>query len=153
MKKKLIIIVVLLLLLGGGGAGAWMFLLKDADEMDLQKVASSLSTRVPEYIELDPLVVPVIKDGRVAQHLTMSVIVEIDSESEKDLIYAARRQLLDGFLTELHALFSHRVVQNNPNPIPLLRKRLLAISHEILGDEVVDQILVTVVGRKQITKG
>ena len=153
MKKKLIIIVVLLLLLGGGGGGAWWFLMKDNEEVDLKEVASSLTRRVPEFVELDPLIVPVIREGKVAQHLTLSIIVEVDSPSEKDLIITARRQLLDGYLTELHALFSHKIVQNNPDPIPLLRKRLLEVSHRLLGQEVVDQVLVTVIDAKKIVSG
>ena len=151
MKKKLIIVIVLLLMLGGGGAGAYMILTKgDAEAVDLQEVADSLGNKVPEFVELDPLIVPVIREGRVSQHLTVSIIVQVDSDPKVDLIYAARRQLLDGYLTELHALYSHRIVQDNPDPIPLLRKRLLTVSRELLGQETVDRVLVTVIDRKEI---
>ena len=154
MKKRLIIIIVLLLVLGGGGAGAYMFLAKgDAEAVGLEDVAVSLSNEVPEFVELDPLIVPVIREGRVSQHLTVSIIVQVDSDPKVDLIYAARRQLLDGYLTELHALYSHRIVQDNPDPIPLLRKRLLTVSRKLLGKEVVDQVLVTVIDRKEIING
>ena len=154
MKKKLIIVIVLLLALGGGGAGAYMVLTKgDAEAVDLEAVADSLGNKVPEFVELDPLIVPVIREGRVSQHLTVSIIVQVDSDPKVDLISAARRQLLDGYLTELHALYSHRIVQDNPDPIPLLRKRLLTVSRELLGKETVDRVLVTVIGRKEIVNG
>ena len=151
MKKLIIILVVVLLLAGGGGAAWWHFFLNE-EEIDLPDMAT-FSKAVPLFVDFDPLVLPIIRDGQVTQHLTFTIILEVSDSLDRTQIYRYKPRLNDAFLRELHALYSHRLVQDRANVEHLLGKRLLKVSKRVLGADRVNQVLVSILDKKDLLKG
>ena len=72
--KRLPLLLVLMLLVAGGGGAVWWFFLR---EPAAAPVAESVRPALPEYVELEPLVLPLIQDGQVTHHVTLQVVIEV----------------------------------------------------------------------------
>jgi hypothetical protein len=144
MKRLLLLVLVVLLIAGGGGA-AWWFFLREPEEAP---VAEPTPPALPEFVELTPLVLPLIQKGQVTHHITLKVVLEVDA-GEKERVLLAIRQLTDAYLSELHGLFALRFVRRQDNALPLLRKRLLAVSEKLLGPGVVGDVLLSELNRRR----
>ena len=151
MKRLLLTLVVLLILLAGGGGAAWWFLFQE-EEIDLSTITEP-SREVPLFVDFDPLVLPVMRDGRVTQHLTFTIVLEVHRDYERLDIYKHMPRLKDAYLTQLHALYSHRAVQDREDVEPLLNKRLMAVSERVLGPDVVKRILVNILEKHDLILG
>lgn len=150
--KKLIIILAVVLLLAGAGGGAWWYFFFNEEKIDLAEM-TPFSEAVPLFVDFDPLVLPIIRDGQVTQHLTFTIILEVSSDLSRTQIFYHKRRLNDAYLRELHGLYSHRLVQDRPNVEPLLGKRLLEVSRQVLGTEKVNRVLVSILDRKDLLNG
>ena len=148
--KKLIIILAFVLLLAG--AGAWWYFFFNEEKIDLAEM-TPFSEAVPLFVDFDPLVLPIIRDGQVTQHLTFTIILEVSSDLSRIQIFYHKRRLNDAYLRELHGLYSHRLVQDRPNVEPFLGKRLLEVSRQVLGTEKVNRVLVSILDRKDLLNG
>lgn len=151
MKRLLLVLVALLIVLAGGGGAAWWFLFQK-EPIDLATITAP-SREVPLFVDFDPLVLPVMRDGRVTQHLTFTIVLEVKREYERLDIYEQMPRLKDAYLTELHALYSHRSVQDRKDAEPLLNKRLMAVSERVLGPDIVKRILVNVLEKHELILG
>ena len=150
--KKLIIILVAVLVLAGAGGGAWWYFFLNEEEIDLAEMAT-FSRPVPLFVDFDPLVLPIIRDGQVTQHLTFTIILEVTDSLDRSQVYRYKPHLNDAYLSELHALYSHRLIQDRTDVEQLLGKRLLMVSRRILGTESVNQVLVSILDRKDLLNG
>ncbi len=146
--KRLPLLLVLMLMVAGGGGAAWWFLLR---EPEVAPVAEPVAPVLPEYVEIDPLILPLIQDGQVTHHVTLKVIVEV-AAGEKERVLLAKRQLTDAYLSELYGLLALRFVRRQPNALPLLRRRLLAVSERLLGPGIVGDILISEPARRKPTR-
>ena len=150
--KLVVIIIVALLLLGGGGGAAWWFFFSEEPPMDLAELLPP-TEEVPLFVDFDPLILPVIRDGQVTHHLTFSILVEVKPEAGRSEVFSQRPRLMDGYFAELHALFGHRIVQDRENVAPLLNKRLLEVSQRILGPDIVTQVHVSISQSRELGSG
>ena len=150
MKKLIIIVVVLLVLAGSGGAAWWIYF--NEEEIDLAEM-TTFSRKVPLFVDFDPLVLPIIRDGQVIQHLTFTIIVEISDEFTRQEFYRYRTRLSDAYLTELHALYSLRLVQDRLDVETLLGQRLLKVTRRVVGSDMVNRVLVRVLDKKDLLRG
>ncbi|MFQ5783845.1 MAG: flagellar basal body-associated protein FliL [Alphaproteobacteria bacterium] len=138
--KKLVIIIAALGLLGGGGFFAWtQFAGGDAasDHTEVRKRPDN-----PVYVEMEPLTVPFIKDGKFAQYVVLVVDLEVWSESDADIVRQRKPRLRDSFVTELHALAARRPPDQTLINLARVKARLLAGANEIMGSNVVRDVLV-----------
>lgn len=94
------------------------------------------------HFQLQPFNVPVIRDGRVARILTITVSVETRGDENKNKVMAQRYQLYDAFLRDIHGVAAFdRADGRHFDPV-VLKTRLRAISDRILGVGIVEDILV-----------
>ena len=149
MKKLVIILMAVLVLLGGGGA-AWWFFLKEEEKPVAEEPPPPDPIPVPLFVDFDPLVVAVFRDGQVTQHLTFSIIVEVPTVDDKATVYAYRRRLIDAYYHQLHTLLSRRYVQQQADPVPLLRKRLFQETERVVGKGVVGNLLLSVLDSRNL---
>ncbi|MCG8355538.1 MAG: hypothetical protein MI920_08215 [Kiloniellales bacterium] len=147
--KILIIIVGLLVVAGGGGGAAWWFLLREppAEEVVVEEEEDNPPVRV--FVDFDPLVMPVIRDGRVIQHLTFTIILELKTSEGRRAAFYSNLQLKDAFRSELHALYSRRIMLEHEHARLILRKRLMAVAQRVLGGDEVDGILVNIMTKRE----
>lgn len=147
--KRLIVLMLIVFLLAGGGVAAWWLLLRDPGEGAVAEPAKSVA---PTFIEFTPLVLPIIREGQVTHHATYKIVLEVGRKNEDQVIFAKRR-LADAFFAELHGLLALRYVRELDNALPLMQKRLLAVSDRMLGAGVVDAVLLAELGKRKPKRG
>lgn len=143
--RPLTLVFIMLLVAGGGGAAAWWFLLREPAEVT---VAGPDPTGPPEFVEFEPLVLPLIQEGQVTHHITLHVVVETNAGG-KEQVLLAKRQLTDAYLSELYGLLARRFVRRQSNALPLLRRRLMVVSDRLLGPGVVSDVLLAEPSRRR----
>jgi flagellar protein FliL len=152
--KRLVILIVIVLLVAGGGGAAWWFLLREVPAEAVAEGADGEAIPEPEpkdsarkrFIEMEPMVLPIIREGQVTLHLTLVLAIELTSSLPKVEIAKLRRPLRDAILTELHSVYALRYVQEKGFDYPLVRERLLRISERVLGPGTVKAVLVRKIG-------
>ena len=136
MKKLVILLVLFLLLSGGGGAGWWFFLREAPEEGADPKIAEEEATSlvaVSQVIRLDPIILPVIREGRVTLHVTAVVVLELTEAMDQSDLHALADPLRNALLSELYGIYAVRYVQERGYNIPVVRKRLALAVEEVLG--------------------
>ena len=85
MKLAIIIVLALVLLGGGGGAGWWFFLREPPPEeaaMAQAEPAKPLAANHQQVFNLDPFVLPILRNGQVTQHLTVVLRIELNEPED-----------------------------------------------------------------------
>ncbi len=60
----------------------------------------------------------------------------------RGLVTKSMRRLTDAYIKELHVLLARRFVWDDGDIVPLVRKRLMAASEQVMGSEAVKEVLV-----------
>ncbi len=148
--KKLVIVVLLLLVVGAGlGAGWWFFLREQPEATAEAEDEQSDNAPVRLFVDFDPLIVSVIRDGRVIQHLTFTIILELKTDTGWREAHIYDLRLKDAFRTELHSIYSRRIIQSREDAMLILGKRLKTVAEELLGEGSVDRVLVNIMTRRE----
>ncbi len=147
--KRLVVLLIVVVVLAGGGAAAWFFLLRGDEAVE---VAVQAPAPVPTFVEFEPLVLLLIQQGQVTQHVTYKIMIEVDRANE-DKVYLSKRQLTDAFIGELHGLLALRYVREMDNALPFLQDRLLMISDRLLGKGVVEKLSLTELSKRKPVRG
>lgn len=117
---------------------------KSEEEVD----ESGIPTK--RYIEVEPIVLPVLREGKVAWHLTLMIVVELSDPMRVDVIPRTMPQLRDALLTELHSLFAFRYIQDRGTVTPAVKSRLELVAERVLGRDAVQAVLVQNSGRRSL---
>ena len=96
--KRLVFVLVLVLLMAGGGGAAWWFLLRDAGEA--AEAAETGPADVPEFVEIAPFTLPVMRAGRVEQLVKVIIVLEVPADGSIRIVYKSQRRLKDAYLSE-----------------------------------------------------
>ncbi len=149
--KRLVILVVIVLLVAGGGGAAWWFLLREAPadataEADRAPETEDKDSVRKRYVELEPMVLPIIREGQVTLHLTVVLAVELITPMPEVDVARLQRPLRDAIFSELHAVYALRYVQEKGFDHPIVRERLMRASERILGPGQVRAVLVRKIG-------
>ncbi len=154
MKRVIVIAVALVLLGGGGGAGCWFFLREPPAEdaaMAGPKVEDPPDTQ--RSLDLAPIVLPVLRNGRVTQHVTVLLQLEFAAAEPEDWVEEILPPLRDAIISELHGLFAFRHIQDQGEALPVVRERLTTVAKGVLGDGRVKAVLVKGASRRDPGEG
>ena len=78
------------------------------------------------------------------------VSVEVDSMEKAEQVRKYQPRLTDAFLSDLYGTFSRHAASNGGEiPIPYLKKRLNILSGKVLGEHVVNDVLLQVMQKRQ----
>lgn len=165
--KKLILAFIALLVMGGGGGGVYMYFFQSPavaasvkEEHDDHAEAKgghggegghgeNAYTNV--YVELDPLILPIIDEYGVNQ--TVSLVVSLEVESESDAAYIRRMapRLNDALLTDMYGILNHHaLVKDGVIRVKVLKKRMKHVSSKVLGNDMVTDVLMQVLTQRPI---
>ena len=97
-----------------------------------------------EYYTLQPFTVPIVRDGRIAKHVTLLITLETRGLTNKDKILEARKRLQHSFFRDLHGVMSFRRKDGRPFKTSVLKKRLMAVSRRVLGEDIVRDVLIEI---------
>jgi len=158
--KRLAILIVIVLLVAGGGGAAWWFLLREppadaaaAGEAGAGAEGEAETAQRKRFVDLEPIVLPIIREGQVTLHLTLILSVELTKSATKDEIEQMRRPLRDAIFTELHGIYALRYVQEKGFDLPIVRELMLRASRRALGEAEVKAVVVRGMGSNVPQKG
>ena len=114
----------------------------DAVEAKANKNPSAAYADIVPFVELDPLVLPMIQEGQVTHHVEVQILLEVDPE-KKDWVKAVMPKIVDSYIVELHGLLSLRIVREQPDLRPLLRERLIYRTNQLVGTDIVRDVLLS----------
>lgn len=157
--KIVIILVVLLVLAGGGVFGVSMF----APGLLPPPVLAMLGQEVPEepevkveerpsvtaLLDLEPLSIPIFRDGQVDRFLVIHILIEVRPGPDLDLVTRHKLRIIDAYIKYVHAL-SSLDIKPGINDRGFLKQRLLAKTEEIVGEGVVVDLLFQNVFERQL---
>jgi hypothetical protein len=98
---------------------------------------------VPDFVDLAPIVLPVIERDRVTRQIGIMLTLElVDGLPEKSIDGEKRLRLMDAFVRELHLIYSARSTTDRIVDETVIKQRLLRTADGVLGKGVVHAILV-----------
>jgi hypothetical protein len=100
------------------------------------------------FVELQPLILPVIDANGMTQVVSLVVAVEVDSQEKADTVTKYQPRLTDAYLSDLYGAFAHKAPANGIIPITYLKERLNLMSSKVLGDDIVSDVLVQVMQKR-----
>ena len=152
--KKLAILLVLLLLLGGAGGAGWWFFLREQPEADSAEAVEEESLiRATRVLRLDPIILPVIREGQVMLHVTVVVVIELVKAVPLRELRVFSQPLRDSMLSELHGMYAIRYVQERGYDLPMVRERLSEAAERVLGAGSVNRVMLEDVNKRALGTG
>lgn len=146
MKRLLPIIIVLVVL---AGAGVGYFLVFGGGH-----TASAEPEPVPQtppvYVEFNPILLPIVGDGRVDQMVNIVFALEVADQEAANRAIALAPRLNDAFLQALYGTLHRReVMHDGVLDLTAIKRRLIEESNRVLGEGVVRDVLVQMVSQQQ----
>ena len=159
--KNIIFAAILLIVLGAGGAGAYFYFGKPANasigESDEHHAAKDAKTAGHEdkshheYVELDPLILPIIDQSGVTQVISMVVVIEVADAHDAEIVKKNQPRLKDAYIQEMYGtLNSHAALSDGVVQVNMIKERLKKISLNLMGGDVITDVLLQVVQQRPI---
>ena len=122
-----------------------------AGEEGSNTAAGAAAPGDPIYVDLAPLVLPVIDGDKVQQVLQFTVTMQVADEKAADHIRAEKPRLTDAFIQDLYgALDRRRVLDGKVLDIERLKDELKRVSLGVLGQNGVQDILIQRVSQRMM---
>lgn len=97
---------------------------------------------VPDFVDIQPIVLPVIERDAVRSQVGIVVTLELADGQHGDDVEPKRRQLTDAFIRELHTIYGWRSGSDRVVDQELIKRRLQITADKVLGPGVVHAILI-----------
>ena len=161
--KFMMMIVGALLMLAGGGAGAYFYFMQEAEasapEGEEHEVAKKEEKKEEkgghggafEYVELDPLILPIVDKNGVSQVVSMVIALEVDSPSTADRVKRMGPRLKDAYIQDLYGMLNeHAALKGGAIQVGYIKKRLNKISQEVVDSGDIHDVLLQVVQQRPL---
>ncbi len=145
--------------LGGGGAGAYFYFMKPAEaslteELDDHKNEEEHGENHAlhyEYLELDPLILPIVDANGVSQTVSLVVALEMKNASAKSRAQSVIPKLTDAYIQDMYGVLNkHAALKGGVVQVNMLKRRLNKVSARVLGEGNVQDVLLQVVQQRPI---
>lgn len=157
--KMIILSFVALIVLGGGGAGAYFYFATPAAEAAGLEGEHEEAVKEVEhdpalytYVELDPLILPIIDEYGVNQVVSLVLSLEVVNAEAAAKVESMKPRLNDAYIQNMYGLINQHVAHNKSGLIKVesLKKRLNKISENVMGKDVVNDVLLQVIQQRPI---
>lgn len=162
--RIIIMAVIALLVLGGGGAGAYFYFNQSAEasadeqEGNHTEVAKEDDHNKKkehgehtEFVELDPLVLPIVDNNGVSQVVSIVVALEVGDAHAVGEVNRLKPRIKDAFIQDMYGMLNrHAALKGGVIQVDILKKRLNNVSAKVLGEDVVYDVLLQVVQQRPI---
>lgn len=152
------------LLLGGGAAGAYFFLNKPAvasagpvDEAakaahDAKAdAAKGVAVAQEEFVQLEPLILPVIDERGLSQMVSLVVSLEVPDVATAAEVKRLSPRLKDAYIQDMYGVLNRKSsMTNGVLQVALIKDRLNKVSVEVLGKDKVNDVLLQVVQQRPL---
>ena len=137
---KWVIIIVVLVVVAGGGVFAWMYF----SDGNLPDFASDDGAGVGVFVEMEPLTVPFVRDGKFAHYVVLTVSLEVKSQDYATRCREQIPRIRDAFVSALHGLAERRTADQTMINIGRIKASLVASAQKVMGSGVIQDVLVEV---------
>lgn len=164
--RIVIIAVAAIVLLGGGAAGAYFYFSQKADasvgpdgepvevadkEKDSHDKDDKHGGGYGEFVELGPLILPIVDGNGVSQTVSMVISLEVPDIGVADDVKRLKPKLTDAYIQDMYGVLSrHAALKGGVLQIGQLKKRLTKVTDKVMGTDVVQDVLLQVVQQRPI---
>ena len=163
--KKLVLAFIALLVMGGGGTGTYFYFkqpaqaagVKDEVQEEHKSANKGKSGGHGEnayelvYVELDPLILPIIDEYGVSQTVSLVVSLEVATDEDAAYIRQLAPRLNDALLMDMYGILNHHaMVKDGVIQVKILKKRMKHVSTKVLGEDMVSDVLMQVITQRPI---
>lgn len=163
MKMVLIGLVALVVL--GGGAGAYFYFMKPAEaaagpvdeaaqakaEAEHAEKSKEGMTEGVDFVNLRPMILPIIGENGVSQVVTLVVSLEITKGESPAAIKKMEPRLKDAYIQDMYGVLSRKSSMNGGVlDIRKIKTRLNKITQRVMGEGKVEDVLIQVVQQRPI---
>jgi flagellar FliL protein len=157
--RMVIIAAVALLVLGGGGAGAYFYFSQPAEasageaakEVVKNEKSKKEGTETTEFVELDPLILPVIDNTGVTQTVSMVIALEVPDKTKAEEVKKLSPRLKDAYIQDMYGILNaHAALKGGVLQVGEIKERLNKITTKVLGEDMVNEVLLQVVQQHAI---
>lgn len=159
--RLVIIGVIAVLLLGGGGAGAYFFFMKPAEassgdaaadpHKSAKKEKGGHEAPAVEFVELDPLLLPIVDETGVTQTVSMVISLEVSDAAKAEEVKKLAPRLKDAYIQDMYGVLNrHAALKGGVIQVSTIKARLNKVSTEVLGADMVNDVLLQVVQQRPI---
>lgn len=165
MKYFLMLFMAVLLLGAGGAAGFFAFQKQAVASLGVEnaqalaakkardKAAQASAEEVQKllFVELNPIILPIIDAEGVSQVVTLIVSLEVDSQEKADYVTALTPRLKDAFIQDMYGVLNRKAAMDGGVvKVDQLKARLNKISTKVLGEDKINSVLLQVVNQRPI---
>jgi hypothetical protein len=120
-----------------------------ASEGGDEKPAAEAAADKVEYLEIAPLVVPVINERGLTEQISIAVSLEL-APGKKDAVNECKPRLVDAYLRDLYGAFGagRIMVHGDRLDIEKLKARLTQITQTVMGNNDVSAVLLQAVQQR-----
>lgn len=153
-------------LVGAGGAGGFFYFKNSAvasfGEVNQQaiadKEAKELSAKEAEeaaknlrFVELTPIILPIMDAQGVSQVVTLIVSLEVTNEENEKFAQALSPRLKDAYIQDMYGVLNRKAsMEGGVIKVDQLKERLNRIASQVLGEDKVNGVLLQVVNQRPI---
>ncbi len=153
--RILLLAVMAAVVIGGGGAGGYFYFNKPAEAASDKKKDKHGDGKggLEEafFVRLDPLILPVMGDYGVSETISMVVVIEVPDDKTKEKVKILSPRLKDAYIQDLYGtLNKNYALRDGVVQVGMVKGRLTKISHRILGEENVKDVLLEVVQQRPL---
>jgi len=103
------------------------------------------------FVELTPFILPIIDPDGASQVVTMVIAVEVNTAEAAAEVKRLSPRLKDAYLQDMYgALNRHAALRGGQIRLGVIKKRLNMASTRVLGEDVVQDVLLQVVQQRPI---
>jgi flagellar FliL protein len=149
--------IVVLGLLGGGGAGAYYYFQHpaeasvgaDGEVVKAVKHEKADKDAEPKYVSIDPLTLPIIDDKGVTSNVSIVVALQVSDEKSVNEIKKQMPRLIDAYIQNMYGVLNkNEAMKGGVVQVGVVKDRLNRITKKVLGDDMVDDVLLQVVSQR-----
>ncbi len=105
----------------------------------------------PVYLRVPPFVVPVVGVDRIEQAITFVIALQVRDQGVVDSVAGRIPRVTDTFMTTIYgAIEEGEILKGSLVSIPLLKKRIQAVSDQFFGKGAVTDVLVQTVLQRRL---
>lgn len=149
--KKLIIVAIALLLFGSAGFMALAFIDNPAEASEAKEAKEGEGAPAPTFVEMKPLVLPVLDKEGISQIVSIVVSLETDTPEKAKEVEALKPRLTDAYIQGMYGVLSSKeVMADGILQVEYIKGRLNKITNKVLGENKVKDVLLQVVQQRNV---
>lgn len=157
--KIAILALVAILVLGGGAGGAYFYFNQKAEasvgaegeHVAAKEVKKAHKSEHMAFVELDPLVLPIIDSQGISQVVSLVIVLQVNDEKQKASVEGQMFRIKDAYIQDMYgSLNKHVAVKDGVLQVDVLKQKLTAANERVLGEGVVSDVLLQVVQQRRI---